>query len=220
MIKHIPHAGTLIPAKYDNFIGNLISLKDKGAIEIFGEENALIFPVDRLICDVERFTENEPMEELGMGVCYTKNANLEPLRRVSQEERNEIIEKYYKPHHKKLEDMVAKELRSYGKCLIIDCHTYRKEPWPYEDDSKERPEIDIGFNGFSETAKELSENLSKHFEIAYNTPFEGSLKPIRYMDYKQVESIMLEIRQDVSINKAKKYIGEALRNIEKFYYES
>lgn len=217
MIRHIPHDGTIIPSKY-KFIGEQISLRDKHAIEIFGQGKCLIFPIDRIICDVERFLENEPMESVGMGVCYEKNANLEPMRCVSTEEREEIISTYYIPHHKLLEDMVTEELNLYGKCLIIDCHTYRKEPWPYEDSSKTRPQIDIGFNKNSHTVNQITNMLSEDFSVYLNSPFSGALVPIRYMNDPRVESIMLEVRQDVDVYKAKKIINEKLSVLERNFY--
>lgn len=218
MIRHIPHTSEFIPLRYNNFVGETISLKDEHALEIFGQGKCIIFPINRLICDVERFIDNEPMEAFGMGVCYKNNANLQKMRDFSECERKEIIRLYYMPHHRLLEDMVAEELSSYGKCLIIDCHTYRKDPWPYEDSKKQRPEIDIGFNKMTENVELLNMLLEENFQTGYNTPFQGSLVPMRFMENPKVESIMLEVRQDVEADKAREKINRALEVLSDRYY--
>lgn len=218
MIKHIPHAGRIVPPEYDNFI-EYVSLEDKNVLDIFRGGKMVVFPIDRCICDVERFLENEPMEDLGMGVCYEKNANFGRLREVTEDDRKSIIEKYYIPHHRMLEAAVENELKLYGKCLIIDCHTYRKEPWPYEDLSKQRPEIDIGFNNMTDTVNIINCMLEEDFQTGYNTPFSGALVPIKYMGDPRVESIMLEVRQDVDVKRAQRTIKRALTEAERTFYE-
>ena len=218
MIRHIPHASTYIPKEYSDFKGEYIDLSDKNVLDIFANGKCLIFPIDRNICDVERFIDNEPMESKGMGVCYTNNANMQEFREVSEELRLEIIDKYYVPHHKLLKQMVKEELFEYGKSLIIDCHTYRKEPWAYEDATKVRPEICIGTNKDTESSELIKGYLEKYFDVGYNTPFAGALAPVEYMNNNSVESIMLEVRQDVSIEKARYYINSVLEMISNSYY--
>lgn len=193
MIKHIPHASSYIPKGY-SFVGEAIDLSDKGVLEVFGEKDALIFPISRLICDVERLEENEPMAEKGMGICYTHNANLEPMRKVSKEEYSEILHRYYYPFHKLLEQRVREDLNKYGKAVIIDCHTYRKDPWPYEDESLYRPEICIGYDERS-WVSDLFNRLD--FDIRVNEPFIGSIKPLKYINDERVFSVMIEVRQDI-----------------------
>lgn len=213
MIKHIPHSSTYIPEEYRNFIGEYVDLSDKNVLEIFGSGKCIIFPIDRTICDVERFINGESMEAVGMGICYTNNAHLKPFRIVTSELREEIINKYYIPHHNLLTKMVEQELNDYGNSLIIDCHTYRKEPWEYEDKNKYRPEICIGINKSTKRSDIVIDYLQKYFDIGVNSPFAGALVPIKYIDDKRVESIMFEVRQDVDIEKARFYINEVLTKI-------
>lgn len=46
------------------------------------EAARVIFPISRLVCDVERFPDDadEPMALQGMGAVYVKTTNGEPLR--------------------------------------------------------------------------------------------------------------------------------------------
>lgn len=209
MIKHIPHASTHIPYECKGFIGEPIDLSDKGVVEIFGTDDSLIFGVSRLVCDVERLEENEPMDDVGMGICYTHNANLEPMRIIN--DKDYIIEKYYRPHHKALEDMVTEELEKYGEAVIIDCHTYRREPWPYEKDIY-RPEICIGFDKPSWLSDYICTDLDL-FDIGINVPFNGSVKPLKYLNDDRVKSVMIEVRQDLPIEKMKAVIQPMLDSI-------
>ena len=214
MIKHIPHSSTYIPYECKCFIGEPKDFSDIGVIPVFGVTNALVFPMNRLVCDVERFIENEPMEEKGMGICYTNNADLEPMRIVSEEERNYIIEKYYKPHHKRLELMVEEELRKYGEAVIIDCHTYRKEPWKYEDETLARPAVCIGYDEESWVSTYVETFLSYRIkDIGINTPFSGAIKPLKYIKDKNVHSVMIEVRQDCVSSDMAMIIQEMLHNI-------
>lgn len=208
MIKHIPHASEYIPYEIKGFVGEKTDLTDKGVLEIFGTDDALIFPVSRLVCDVERL-ENDAMESIGMGICYENNANLERMRLTS--DKDYIISKYYKPHHEKLEKLVDGEFSKYGEAVIIDCHTYRKEPWPYENKTLYRPEICIGINETSWVSDLLLKRLYM-FDIGINTPFSGSIKPLKYKNDTRLVSVMVEVRQDM-IKKVKNQVQEVLLEI-------
>ncbi len=60
-----------------------------------------------------------------------------------------IYQRYYDPHHARLETLVAEKLEASSKCLIIDCHSFPSKPLPYEpDQSANRPDICIGTDEF------------------------------------------------------------------------
>ena len=80
MILHIPHASTDTFEK--EFLCDLKleleRMTDADTDKLFSHPEAtrIVFPVSRLICDVERFEDDavEPMAKKGMGVCYTSNS--------------------------------------------------------------------------------------------------------------------------------------------------
>lgn len=207
VIYHIPHSSTKIPYDFkhqfiisNNELNNeLISLTDWYTDELF--PNGIIFPVSRLVCDVERFIEDdkEEMSTIGMGVTYTNGSNLSPIKRVTTTEKAEILRRYYFPHHNRLTRMVENSLEKDDKCLIVDCHSFSSVPLPYEHDTN-RPDICIGAdkyhtdNRIVNTVKQLFINLG--YTVSVNSPFVGSLVPIKYYhNNKAVQSIMIEVNK-------------------------
>ena len=153
ILLHIPHSSYFIPNKYKNLFCitenelriEQIKMTDSYTNELFNlPYKKIIFPISRLICDVERFREEsqEEMTKQGMWVCYTKTHELKTLKRTTNEHKKEILEKYYDTHHKKFEEKVGNILKQNKKCLIIDCHSFPSKALPYElYQEDERPDI-------------------------------------------------------------------------------
>ena len=144
---HLPHASTLIPENLrDDFLLSDQELQaelnritdhatDRTFQQAFPEAKAIVFPVSRLVVDPERFSDDfqEPMSQVGMGVTYTKGSLRQPLReQPSQAKRQELLERYYIPHHQKLTEAVEESLFANDHCLIIDGHSFPPLPLPYE----------------------------------------------------------------------------------------
>ena len=114
------------------------------------ESIKLKFPFSRLLVDVERFENDylEPMSKVGMGCIYQKTHNGNPLKDTDSI-KTELINKFYKKHHKNFTTLIDKLLTNYSKVLIIDCHSYPKNFLEYELNKKmNRPEICIGTDNF------------------------------------------------------------------------
>ena len=144
---HLPHASTFIPEDLrDDFLlsdeellEELNRITDHATDVIFQQAfpaaKSVVFPVSRLVVDPERFSEDsqEPMSQVGMGVTYTRGSLHQPLReQPTQEKRQELLERYYIPHHQKLTDAVEESLLADDHCLIIDGHSFPALPLPYE----------------------------------------------------------------------------------------
>lgn len=120
VVFHIPHASTRIPPEYSgDFIegvlpDNLRHMTDRYTDELFdlGLGERIVFPVSRLVCDPERFREDESeeMAKIGMGAVYTRGYDLRPIRSVTPDRREEILRRYYDPHHGRLEEAVTRAL--------------------------------------------------------------------------------------------------------------
>ena len=102
---HIPHAGHAIPIRVrDHFLPGapelwqeLVALTDWYTDELFGLPGIAISqtPINRLVVDLERFTDDtlEEKAAVGQGVIYTHNTLGERIRRtLSDRERYQLLE--------------------------------------------------------------------------------------------------------------------------------
>lgn len=160
----------------------------------------LVFPVSRLVVDVEGFTDDgdEPMAGRGMGAVYTRLSAGERLRQDDPAERRRLMAEWYHPHHARLTKLVTAALADRGRCLIVDVHSFPSRPLPYEiDQNPDRPEICIGtdpwhspFTGEAE-GRMLAEGLG--FAAEANRPFAGSIVPAAFWRRdRRVRSMMIE----------------------------
>ena len=232
VILHIPHASTLIPEEYysdycvspEELAAENLRLADLYTDEIYNLPGAVpvVFPVSRFLVDAERFSDDskESMAQRGMGALYTVGTNLNEIRpNLSGARRKELMDRYYWPHHNKLDKTVSAILRDKSCCLFIDCHSYPSKALPYElsNVSLPRPQIGIGTDTFH-THPELGEVVKEAFirrgyEVGLDTPFSGTLVPNEsfYRD-KKVISFMIEVRKDLYMNEA---TGQKLPSFEK-----
>lgn len=222
VVLHVPHDSTEIPENIKSqFIlddsklsAEILRMTDHHTLALFSAESSgdsiVRAPVSRLVVDVERFADDkqEPMHERGMGVVYTKSSGMSALRRsISAEEREILIQKYYNPHHKKLEDLVEAALEVHDRCLVIDCHSFPSIALPYElaDPLASRPDICIGTDDFHSDRK-FADTIAKKFtssgwKTSFNDPFSGALVPIsKYHCDPRVSAIMLEVNRRLYVN--------------------
>ena len=208
VILHVPHSSTFVPNDCQFLLSasslamEIEKLTDHHTHKLFDCDGAskLVFPVSRLVVDSERFID-DPMESVGMGVVYTHTTDGDPLRAISETDRLALIDTYYHPHHNKLTHMVDGSLEQYGRCLIIDCHSFPAQPLPYECDLN-RPDICIGTDSYH-TSTELKDCLLKVFEasgnrVAIDSPFSGTIVPLKhYHKDKRVASVMIEVNRSL-----------------------
>jgi N-formylglutamate deformylase len=159
LIANIPHSSTNIPSSIrPTFILNdgdlemeLLKMTDRYVDELFSVVPdvggiSIVYNCSRLVVDPERFEDDqeEVMSSKGMGVIYTKTSDGDNLRVniSSDENREELLHRSYRPYHKAIEDEAASLLDSFGMCLILDCHSFPSEPLPYElNQDPNRPDI-------------------------------------------------------------------------------
>ncbi|MFA6198878.1 MAG: N-formylglutamate amidohydrolase [Bacteroidales bacterium] len=213
MILHIPHSSTKIPdgVVFDKSIEeDLLRMTDWRTDELFDycSMATVVFPYSRLFCDVERFIDDEPMEQQGHGICYTKDSFGGHLRYVSDEERLDIIEKYYKPHHTKFAIACNFALSLFNEVVIVDCHSFSDEVLPHEPNKNPiRPDFCIGVDDFH-TPQILVDEIkgyleSKGFVVSINEPFAGTIVPlVHYKKNEYLKSIMIEVNRKLYLGKS------------------
>ena len=217
VILHVPHDSNVIPADVrSQFLladaelqRELDRMTDHQTLAIFSDPSSeavvVRSPVSRLVVDVERFPNDvdELMAARGMGAVYAATSQLTPLRRhLADDERERLMQAYYHPHHAQLEAAVTKSVDRYGRCLVIDCHSFPSVALPYEmaDPSKARPDICIGTDDFH-TSEGLAAAFVSAFQlqgwsVSLNDPFPGALVPAsRYRMDRRVEAVMVEVNR-------------------------
>ena len=220
MILNIPHASTWItgvhcpPAVNISTVHGaymrmlrkqLLPMTDWYTDELFinGMGIPIVAPVSRIICDTERFRndEDEPMARIGMGVCYARTYDLKYPITWRKGHKEWVLENLYDVHHRNLELAVDRTLSEHGKVLILDCHSFSPVPLPYEpDQDPDRPDICIGTDPFH-TPQELIEKTQrffkdKGFSVEINRPYSGTIVPLRHLNRdKRVNSLMIELNR-------------------------
>jgi N-formylglutamate amidohydrolase len=234
-VVHVPHASTVIPAAIrpelllsdQDLALEVLRMTDHLTDELVANSLAgarrIRFPVSRLVVDPERFPDDadEPMSRLGMGVIYERTSQGILLRDPPvPSSRQYLLETYYVPHHAALEAAVANALDRYGRCTILDMHSFPSRPLPYElDQDRDRPDICIGTDEFHTPDRLTSEFVrrfsAKKLSVAVNRPFAGALVPMRYFrkDHR-VTSIMIEVNRGLYLDEASANAGKQFDRIQ------
>ena len=152
-----------------------------------------------MFIDPERFGDDEQEDmykKYKLGWFY-ENAILEnkPLRDTKNKEK---IRKYYDEHHKSLNKMTKEKIDKYGKCTIIDCHSFSNNRYWFLDKNFELPDICIGFedNHVDKDLLEIIKEEFKQYNTQINSPYQGSLVPTDYYNKDtRVKSVMIEINK-------------------------
>lgn len=207
----------------------LLVMTDWYTDELFdqGLGKAIIAPVSRLVCDTERFShdENEMMAQRGMGFCYIRGSQRQEIKDYDRDYQDEILWRYYAPHHIALTDAVSEALSVSGKALIVDCHSFSPKPLPYEpEQDTERPDICIGTDDYH-TAPELAEFVmhffkSRGFSVDFNKPYARTIVPLKYYRKdKRVQSIMVEVNRGLYLKAGTKEKSEGFSEIRKVLFD-
>ena len=118
IVGHIPHSGTHIPGWVRSALllsDEELDLKLRKMTDWYTDQlfhcvvqmggAAVVCRHSRLVVDVEWFEndEDEIMASRGMGMIYTRTSSGRPLRSepLPAEERETLVEKFYRPHHRK-----------------------------------------------------------------------------------------------------------------------
>lgn len=216
VVLHIPHSSRRVPVEERQAIllddtelnGELLRMTDAYTDELFPitsvEAGRVIFPVSRLVCDVERFPsdESEPMAARGMGVIYTRTSVGGVLRGLPDPaDRQKSLDRWYWPHHSKLERLVNDVAERSGFCLIVDCHSFPSVALPYElDQALSRADICIGTDSFH-TPSPVGDAIvaaaeADGYSVAIDAPFSGALVPLSsYRKDHRILSVMIEVNR-------------------------
>jgi N-formylglutamate deformylase len=227
VLIHVPHGSEVLPelsawgVREDASVTDLLVeeqarearlLCDTGCLELVRElregdlSSVSVFAArfSRIWLDAERFRDPklEEMSAAGMGVIYERTSDGKPLRDSWTDAVREEVLRHYDTYHDRLKREIREIAEKLGVCVIIDLHSYSKEPLPYElRQDASRPELCIGTDEAA-TPPWLLELVLSSFsgvcEVELNTPFSGTFTPSGVgLSETPVVSVMLEFRKDV-----------------------
>jgi len=221
IVAHMPHASTLIPAdvRVEILVDNedlrdeVTRLTDWYTDDLFTwltTSGAMMFVnrLSRLVFDPERFLDDtkEPMAARGQGVVYTHGTRGQRLRHDDAHLRERRIEELYRPYHAALDALVGDVLERFGRCLLIDCHSFPGTPLPSElDQAPDRPDICIGTDP-GHTPPSLAQGLEREFvdagmSVKRDSPFAGTFVPSGFHRRDaRVHSVMIEVNRDLYLD--------------------
>lgn len=225
VVWHIPHARKEIPAEFrDQFLLNDDDLQaeaelvaDTCADELYLRPGdlAIVFPFSRLVVDPERLSgDSEPMEAHGLGMIYRKTHDGRPLRRELMPDEEQALLGIYQDHHDRLTNVVDAIIDLYGRCLILDGHSYPAIPLPFEDPALARPPVCLGTDPVH-TPGWVVQAFIEAFSVQgistdMNTPYAGTLVPEKFQGDERVLSLMIETRKDCFSDRIVEAVGLAI----------
>lgn len=219
IICNIPHSSVRVPPEFARDFSlskNELKREASRMADLYSAElfkpllkhcGGIIANFSRIVVDIERFEDDkkENMAKVGMGALYTKSESGKTIRQLTATTKNHCLDALYRPYHKAFNRLVQRCLDKFGRCLILDCHTFPSIVRRYEIDKKpRRPDICLGKDNFhtpTDILENLKNNFSRKFTVNINRPFSGTVVPLEYYQKnKSVRSIMIEVNRKLYMN--------------------
>lgn len=158
LIVNIPHAGLEIPADIP-FLLPEEEVKDvsQRMADLYTDEWVIseecVYPVvaktARIVVDTERFADDalETAAKFGQGVIYEQDYLGRDLRsKPTAANREQLLDRYYYPHHQRLNQLCEESLQAHGLAHILDLHSYPSTYNMGSGQGTETPDVCIGFD--------------------------------------------------------------------------
>jgi N-formylglutamate deformylase len=219
VLLHVPHGGTRVP----DWVRSRLLLTD---VELAAETEALtdhrtdlvalsaadlaavrpfaiVNGISRFVVDPERFPDDrEEMAAVGMGAVYTHGTRGQRIRADDPAHAAALLDAFYRPWAAAVEAAVRGRLAATGQAVLLDVHSYPREPLPYELHADgARPAICLGTDAFHTPAwlvDAAREAFAPLGVVGVDSPFAGTYVPLAHFNAdSRVASLMLELRRDV-----------------------
>lgn len=228
LLAHVPHSSDFVPdTERPGFLLGDLDLKGEGlrVTDHFTdllysgalESGGLMFVnrLSRLVVDPERFRDDadEVMAPMGAGAVYLRATDGAELRRDSPVERERLLQTYFDPYARAMEQAVDRLLARFGRCLVLDCHSFPRTPLRWEIHREApRPELCLGTDSFHTPASLVAamETACERQGVGFlrDVPFSGCYVPLKhYRRDASVAAVMIEVRRDLYMNEETGELG-------------
>jgi N-formylglutamate amidohydrolase len=238
-----PHSGAIYPRAFRRAsvlaLSDLRRNEDAYVDQLFASVPSLGAPLlraqfPRCFVDVNRASDDVPPEwagsrstqgaeqpssayraRLGLGVVPTViGENMPIFRRMPNAVAVQArIEALYQPYHAALSGLIAQACESFGRALLIDCHSMpgfapaRRAGARKSDREVRRPDIILG-DGHGRTAHARTMDMIQAlferagYEVARNHPYAGGFATLHYgRPEAGVEAVQIEINRDLYLER-------------------
>lgn len=193
ILVSVPHCGTLFPDEIKgDFVPELMHAPDDTdwfvhRLYDFAPAMGITMVTanySRWVIDLNRDPQSKPLYSDGRiitALCPSTTFLGEPIYKdqraeVATPEVERRVEKYYRPYHQKLEELIEEKKKKFGKVLLWDCHSIRQfVPTIYKE---KFPDLILGdadgtsaSAGLIETALGIFDHSS--YSVSHNHPFKG-----------------------------------------------
>ena len=234
LLISIPHAGTVFPEEFlQNTIHTKEALRKNEDIWVKdllspaiteGKITALSLDISRSFIDVNRakveidpnMFYNYPKDDLGLnqqrsryglGIIHKVTSDSSPIYDglLSYKEAELRIKKVYDLYHKRMQELIAKIIKKFGFCLVLDCHSM---PSKICSIISESPRIDFCLGNLFEQScpnkiSFLVENelVKREYYVSKNRPYSGAFITFNYCEpRKKSYTLQLEINRIIYSN--------------------
>jgi len=146
----------------------------------------------RYVVDVNRPPDADRLGNYRRSLVYDTNTWDEEIYalRPTQEEIERRIERYYKPYHEELQELIVEKIKEFGKVYLIDLHSFMG---PISAD------VCIGNRNNSTSSQEFINTVydafkSEGFSTVKNDVFIGGYITKHYAFEDVIETIQIELR--------------------------
>ena len=153
-----------------------------GAPRAYVDLNRASDELDPALIEGVRRRGHNPRVSSGLGVIPRVVANGRAIYRgkLSRAEAQERIENYWKPYHRKLQELLDAAHQRHGQAVLIDCHSMPHEAMDgVARAGMKRPDIVLGDRFGAAAGGEVMDRVeaafaSAGFVVTRNTPFAGA----------------------------------------------
>lgn len=222
ILLSVPHCGTVFPdeliTQYNPLLIDIPDDTDLFVNQLYDFAPSIGISMitavyTRWVIDLNRDPENKPLYSDGRiitGLCPVTNFLGESLyadgrKEVSAAEVERRMEKYFRPYHQKIKDLLEDLKSEFGRVLLWDCHSIRqyvktiyKEKLPdlilgdADGVSASPGTIEVAFNNLN----------SSSYSVSHNFPFKGGFitrhygKPLENQQALQLEMSKINYMDD------------------------